>query len=120
ETFDVVQSFHDEALTSCPTCDAPVRKVFGSVGIVFKGSGFYITDYRKKEPDSGGNGSRSESDSKSDSKPGVESKSESGPKQAEGSSEGSSPGSSRGGEKSADSGSPKAADATSGSGRQMS
>ena len=46
KTFDVVQSFHDDPLTNCPTCGAPVRKVFGSVGIVFKGSGFYKTDSR--------------------------------------------------------------------------
>ena len=44
--FDVVQSFHDDPLTACPTCESPVRKVFGSVGIVFKGSGFYKTDSR--------------------------------------------------------------------------
>ena len=44
--FDVVQSFHDDPLTTCPTCGAPVRKVFGNVGIVFKGSGFYKTDSR--------------------------------------------------------------------------
>ncbi len=44
--FDVVQSFHDDALTACPTCGSPVRKVFGNVGIVFKGSGFYKTDSR--------------------------------------------------------------------------
>ena len=44
--FDVVQSFHDDALTECVTCSSPVRKVFGNVGIVFKGSGFYKTDSR--------------------------------------------------------------------------
>ena len=44
--FDVVQSFHDDPLTACPTCGSAVRKVFGSVGIVFKGSGFYKTDNR--------------------------------------------------------------------------
>lgn len=44
--FDIVQSFHDEPLTACPTCGSPVRKVFGNVGIVFKGSGFYKTDSR--------------------------------------------------------------------------
>jgi putative FmdB family regulatory protein len=48
ENFDVVQSFHDEPLTTCPTCGSPVRKVFGNVGIVFKGSGFYKTDNRSK------------------------------------------------------------------------
>lgn len=46
KTFDVVQSFHDEPLGACPTCGSPVRKVFGNVGIVFKGSGFYKTDSR--------------------------------------------------------------------------
>ena len=51
KNFDVVQSFHDDPLTSCPTCGSPVRKVFGNVGIVFKGSGFYKNDSR-----SGGSG----------------------------------------------------------------
>jgi putative FmdB family regulatory protein len=46
KNFDVVQSFHDDALTECPTCGSPIRKVFGNVGIVFKGSGFYKTDSR--------------------------------------------------------------------------
>lgn len=46
EHFDVVQSFSDDALTECPKCHGELRKVFGSVGIVFKGSGFYKTDSR--------------------------------------------------------------------------
>jgi putative FmdB family regulatory protein len=45
--FEVVQSFTDAAITECPECGAPVRKVYGSVGVVFKGSGFYRTDSRK-------------------------------------------------------------------------
>jgi putative FmdB family regulatory protein len=45
--FEVVQSFTDAAVTECPQCSAPVRKVYGSVGVVFKGSGFYRTDSRK-------------------------------------------------------------------------
>jgi putative FmdB family regulatory protein len=49
KNFDVVQSFHDDPLESCPTCGSPVRKVFGNVGIVFKGSGFYKTDSRDKK-----------------------------------------------------------------------
>ena len=44
--FEVVQSFTDAAVAECPTCGAPVRKVYGSVGVVFKGSGFYRTDSR--------------------------------------------------------------------------
>jgi putative FmdB family regulatory protein len=44
--FEVVQSFTDAPVSECPTCSSPVRKVYGSVGVVFKGSGFYRTDSR--------------------------------------------------------------------------
>jgi putative FmdB family regulatory protein len=44
---EVVQSFTDDALTTCGECGGPLRKVFGAVGIAFKGSGFYKTDSRK-------------------------------------------------------------------------
>lgn len=44
--FDAVQSFTDPSLTVCPECGGKLRKVFSSVGIVFKGSGFYRTDSR--------------------------------------------------------------------------
>jgi putative FmdB family regulatory protein len=44
--FEAVQSFSDDALTVCPNCSGKLRKVFSSVGIVFKGSGFYRTDSR--------------------------------------------------------------------------
>ncbi len=49
--FEAVQSFTDSSLTECPACSGNLRKVFSSVGIVFKGSGFYRTDSR-----SGGGG----------------------------------------------------------------
>jgi len=42
--FEAVQGFSDEPLTVCPKCGSPVRKMFSSVGVVFKGSGFYSTD----------------------------------------------------------------------------
>lgn len=45
-TFDIVQSFSDDSLTVCPTCEGPLRKVYNAVGVVFKGSGFYRTDSR--------------------------------------------------------------------------
>ena len=45
--FELVQSFTDAPVTECPECGAVVRKVYGSVGVVFKGSGFYRTDSRK-------------------------------------------------------------------------
>lgn len=44
--FEAVQSFSDASLTECPACSGLLRKVFSSVGIVFKGSGFYRTDSR--------------------------------------------------------------------------
>ncbi|PQP26147.1 FmdB family zinc ribbon protein [Rhodococcus opacus] len=44
--FDIVQSFSDDSLTVCPACSGKLRKLFNSVGIVFKGSGFYRTDSR--------------------------------------------------------------------------
>ena len=46
EHLEVVQSFKDDALTTCPACGGPLRKVFGSIGIAFKGSGFYKNDSR--------------------------------------------------------------------------
>lgn len=45
--FDVVQAFTDDSLTECPQCSGRLRKVFGKVGVVFKGSGFYRTDSRE-------------------------------------------------------------------------
>ncbi|MFE3798174.1 FmdB family zinc ribbon protein [Nocardia tengchongensis] len=44
--FDIVQSFSEDALTTCDRCNGKLRKLFNSVGIVFKGSGFYRTDNR--------------------------------------------------------------------------
>ena len=44
--FEAVQAFTDDSLTVCPVCGGPLRKVYGSVGVVFKGSGFYRTDSR--------------------------------------------------------------------------
>ena len=42
--FDVRQSFSDAPLTVCEKCGGALRKLFNSVGIVFKGSGFYHND----------------------------------------------------------------------------
>jgi putative FmdB family regulatory protein len=88
EHIEVVQSFTDEPLTTCGACNGSLRKVFSSIGVTFKGSGFYRTDSRaaaskksesKTEPktdttstssegSSGGSGT-SESSTKSDAKP---------------------------------------------------
>ena len=48
--FDVMRKLAEDPLTSCIECGAPVRKVLHPVGISFKGSGFYSTDYSKKGP----------------------------------------------------------------------
>jgi putative FmdB family regulatory protein len=55
--FETVQSFTDPALTDCPQCTGRLRKVFNSVGIVFKGTGFYRTDSRDSAK-SAGNGDK--------------------------------------------------------------
>jgi len=65
---DAVQSFSDEPLTTCPECDGGLRKVYGAVGIVLKGSGFYKTDSRAGSGAKGTGGSASaESSASSDS-----------------------------------------------------
>jgi putative FmdB family regulatory protein len=49
--FDIVQSFSEDSLTVCNECEGKLRKLFNSVGIVFKGSGFYRTDNRTGKAD---------------------------------------------------------------------
>lgn len=44
--FDQRQRMSDDALTVCPVCEGKIRRVVTSVGVVFKGSGFYVTDNR--------------------------------------------------------------------------
>ena len=62
--FDTVQAFSDSSLTDCPECTGRLRKLFSSVGIVFKGSGFYRTDSRTDPARASGEG---KDESKSDS-----------------------------------------------------
>jgi putative FmdB family regulatory protein len=47
--FEKIQKFSDPLETTCPKCGGPVRKLVSSPAIQFKGSGFYITDYAKKD-----------------------------------------------------------------------
>lgn len=61
--FDVAQSFTEDSLSQCPQCpDGTLRKLFGNVGVVFKGSGFYRNDSREssraKSPASGDAGKK--------------------------------------------------------------
>jgi putative FmdB family regulatory protein len=63
--FEVTQSFSDEPLTECPQCGGALRKVFGNVGIAFKGSGFYKTDSRSSSSSSSSSGASSSDSSSS-------------------------------------------------------
>jgi putative FmdB family regulatory protein len=102
--FDVVQSFSDAALTECPSCGGNLRKVFGNVGITFKGSGFYKTDSRS------GTGNGSKADKKSDGDSGAKQESsskESSAKESSSSSSSSSKESSSSGSSASDSSSSK-------------
>jgi putative FmdB family regulatory protein len=47
--FEKIQKFSDPPLESCPVCGGPVHKLLSSPAIQFKGSGWYITDYARKE-----------------------------------------------------------------------
>lgn len=62
--FDTVQKFTDASLTDCPACSGRLRKLFSSVGIVFKGSGFYRTDSRASSSDKPSSNGKSESSTK--------------------------------------------------------
>ena len=72
---EVTQRFDDPPLDTCPQCSGELRKVFSAVGVVFKGSGFYATDSRKRPSDTNTPKTKVKSDSaasgsvSSDSKP---------------------------------------------------
>ncbi len=83
--FDAVQAFTDDALTTCPECSGRLRKLFGSVGVVFKGSGFYRNDSRDsaKSTINGSGSSESSSSSEKSSSEKSSDKPASTPKSAE-------------------------------------
>jgi putative FmdB family regulatory protein len=71
--FERVQAFTDPAISECPDCNERVRKVYGSVGVVFKGSGFYRTDSREAKSGAGTKSESAKSDgAKSDAGKGSE------------------------------------------------
>lgn len=47
--FDLKQDFNDESIAACPRCRKSARRVFSPVPIIFKGSGFYVTDNANSE-----------------------------------------------------------------------
>jgi putative FmdB family regulatory protein len=71
--FEIIVKFSDPPVEKCPTCGGPVHKLFSSPAIQFKGSGWYITDYAKKDQASGGK-SDSNASSASESKDAKETK----------------------------------------------
>ena len=65
---EIVQSMSDPTLTTCPSCgQETLRKQFGNVGVVFKGSGFYRNDSRDKKTNTGSSSSSSSSTTSSTS-----------------------------------------------------
>jgi putative FmdB family regulatory protein len=67
DRFDAVQAFSDDALTTCEKCSGRLRKLFGNVGVVFKGSGFYRNDSREASKSSSNGSAKSSSSSSSES-----------------------------------------------------
>ncbi len=67
--FEIFQSMKDNSLTDCPQCSSPTlkRKIGIGAGIIFKGSGFYETDYKRKKETA--TKTPPKSDSKDTSKP---------------------------------------------------
>jgi putative FmdB family regulatory protein len=68
--FEIVQKISDEPLKTCPKCQGKLSKMLYPAGIIFKGSGYYTTDYKgsSTSPASSGNGTASGTDTKSDTK----------------------------------------------------
>lgn len=87
---EAVQSFADEPLSECPSCEGRLRKLFSGVGVVFKGSGFYRTDSRSESRNGSSSDGSGKSATSSESKPSSESKS-SESKSSESKSSGSKP-----------------------------
>ncbi len=67
--FEAVQRFTDDPLSECPQCGASIRRVIQPVGVVFKGSGWYITDSRPKSSGEGADGASESTAAKAKDKP---------------------------------------------------
>lgn len=90
-TFEAFQSIKDEPLSRCPKCKSAVRRVInGGMGVIFKGSGFYTTDYKKSSALTGGNGKKAESSGSSEGSSGDSSSRDGSSKSSSGSSDSSS------------------------------
>lgn len=93
--FEQFQSFSDGTLTTCPSCEGRLRKVYNAVGVVFKGSGFYRndsrTDARNGNGTSNGNDKSNENGNGNDSGNGSETATSDSPKESSTSPKESSP-----------------------------
>ena len=47
--FEVKRGFHEEGGGCCPKCGGEGRQIYSPAPLIFKGSGFYVTDHRKKD-----------------------------------------------------------------------
>ncbi len=66
--FDLRQSFHDDPIRICTVCEGDIRRVIQQVSVLFKGSGFYVTDNRNSKSNGSINGNApKEAESSSDS-----------------------------------------------------
>ena len=66
--FELFQSIMDDAITDCPECGKTVRRLIGAgAGIIFKGSGFYVTDSRSSSSNGKKNAKTDRSDAGSSS-----------------------------------------------------
>lgn len=78
--FEILQKMSDAPLQTCPKCSGKLTKILYPAGIIYKGSGYYSTDYKgggKAASKAASNGAKSDSDGSGESKPATESKSES-------------------------------------------
>ena len=65
QRFEVIRKFSDPPVEKCPNCGGPVHKLMSSPAIQFKGSGWYITDYAKKDSTAAGKTDKSDTGSSS-------------------------------------------------------
>ena len=74
--FELVQSFSEAGTATCPQCSSAGRRLFHAVPVIYKGSGFYTTDYGRPKPPAD-NGGKEGSDSKTTKESSTEASSES-------------------------------------------
>lgn len=64
--FERKEGFDAPAVNTCQACRGQAQRVISSVAVIYKGSGFYTTDYKRKEPSTNGHSEPGNSDKKSE------------------------------------------------------